>query len=54
MSPEYRESALTEARHENEQARVRMETARTKSAWRKAEEDLNFWQGKVAFLSQAR
>jgi len=54
MTNEYRDAELTNARSESAAARQRMDGARTKAAWRKAEENLNFWQGKVAFLSHAR
>lgn len=54
MTQGYREAELSNARSESEQARQRMDSARTRKAWRQAEEDLSFWQSKVAFLSQAR
>ncbi len=38
-----------------ERARSRFQAAKTGSKeWSEAEEDLNFWQGKVAFLRSRR
>lgn len=54
MNAEYRATELANAEAEQAAARKRMNEARTRKAWRQAEEDLNFWQSKVAFLKQAR
>ena len=41
---------LKEANKHHDEARRQMAQARTKQARREAEEDLNFWQGMVAYL----
>ena len=42
---------LENAKNNREEARNKMNTAKVGSkAWREAEEELNFWQGKVAML----
>lgn len=47
-------SALETSRRLRDAARARMENApRFSPKWRQAEEDLCFWQGKVAFLTAA-
>lgn len=42
---------LAEATKNRDEARVRFDTARTATVRRDADEDLNFWQGKVAALT---
>lgn len=51
MTNEYRLKVLEEARQSREDARRRFNSAEEFSeAWREAEADLNYFQGKVAFL----
>lgn len=44
---------LAEARRQCNEARKQMVQAKTKRARREAEEDLNFWQGKVAWFESS-
>lgn len=44
---------LSEARKQVNVARDAMNKAKTKKYWREAEENLNFWQGKVAWFTDA-
>ena len=44
---------LSEARKQANLARDAMSKARTKGGRREAEEELNFWQGKVAWFTDA-
>jgi hypothetical protein len=53
MTPEYRATTLENARHEYQAARERWNTAKTRKAKRDADEDLEFWGNKVAFLIHA-
>lgn len=51
MTNKYRLEQLTEAHQQYANARVRFESAKTKKAKREADEDLQFWGSKLAFLS---
>jgi hypothetical protein len=52
MTETYRTKALAEAIRERDAARERFNaTQRFSKAWRNAEEELNAWMSKVAFLS---
>ncbi len=42
------------ARKEADKARVRWESAKSRKAKREADEDMQFWQSKVAFLSAVK
>lgn len=54
MNIDYATKTLANALSERDAARARMNAARTGSrAWRDAEEDLNFWQGKAANMEAA-
>jgi hypothetical protein len=53
MTPEYRATTLENARRESALARQRYESAKSRKAKRDADEDLEFWSNKVAFLVHA-
>ena len=54
MTYEYAVTTLVSATKSRDAARAAMNAARKFTArWREAEEDLNFWQGKVANMEAA-
>jgi CHASE3 domain sensor protein len=54
MTIDYARRELASATTSRDQARAAMNAARVGSRkWRDAEEDLNFWQGKVANMQAA-
>ena len=55
MTADYISTELAYATTQRDQARARMNASKAGSKkWRDAEEDLNFWQGKVANLEAAK
>lgn len=52
MTKEYRDRELEAATREMNAARLRYDSAKTKSARISADEDLQFWGSRVANLSQ--
>jgi hypothetical protein len=54
MTDEYRNEQLTTAKAEWTNARVAYDQAKTRKAKRDADEDLQFWGNKVAFLTHAK
>ncbi len=50
MTRDYAEKELAIAQEESAQARRRMESAKTKSAWRKAGDDLEFWINRPGYF----
>lgn len=54
MTTSYRTAQLESATRQRDAARAKMNAAKMGSRkWMDAEEELNFWQSKVAFLSHA-
>lgn len=52
MTEEYRKEAFENARKERDAARAKMNQFKAGSKeWNETEEELNFWQSKVAFLA---
>lgn len=54
MTKEYRDSELANATSEWMQARARREAATTRKAKTEADEAIEFWSNKMAFLQKAR
>lgn len=53
MTAEYRTDELQYAIDQREAARAKFNSLKPGKARREAEEDLNFWQSRVAFLQNA-
>jgi hypothetical protein len=54
MTDEYHSEQLATAKAEWTKARVAYDQAKTRKAKRDADEDLQFWGNKVAFLTHAK
>lgn len=54
MTTEYRQNGITEATEKYNQARSEFFAAKTRKARLAADEAMNFWGNKLAFLESAR